>query len=65
MLEILINIYRQLNSSQSDITKYDIGGINFIYDNRRSYDLVIVFDGTTNFTSPDVLNAFKPFSMLR
>ena len=49
-------------ANQLDITKYDIGGINYIYDNLGDvyYDIVLVFDGTTNFTSPDVLNGFVP-----
>ncbi len=49
-------------ANQLDITKYDIGGINYIYDNLGDvyYDIVLVFDGTTNFTSPDVLNGFAP-----
>ena len=49
-------------SDQFAVTNYDIGGINFIYNNLNEvyYDIVLVFDGTTNFTSTDVLNGFIP-----
>ena len=49
-------------SDQFAVTNYDIGGINFIYNNLNQvyYDIVLVFDGTTNFTSTDVLNGFIP-----
>jgi len=47
---------------QETASQYDIGGINSIYGNLGAvyYDLVLVFDGTTNFTSPEVLNGFGP-----
>ena len=49
-------------SNQLDITRYDVGGINYIYNNLGDiyYDIVLVFDGTTNFTSTEVLNGFIP-----
>ena len=49
-------------ANQMDVTKYDIGGINYIYDNLGDvyYDIVLVFDGTNNFTSPGALNGFAP-----
>ena len=48
--------------NQLDRYDYDIGGINYIYDNLGDvyYDIVVVFDGSTNFISPDVLNGFSP-----
>ena len=48
--------------NQLDIIKSDIGGINYIYNNLGDvyYDIVLVFDGTTNFTSEYVLNGFVP-----
>ncbi len=48
--------------NQLDITKSDIGGINYIYNNLGDvyYDIVLVFDGTTNFTSSEALNGFTP-----
>ena len=49
-------------SNQSDVTQYDIGGINYIYDNLGDvyYDIVMVFDGTTNLFFRLVLNGFAP-----
>ena len=49
-------------TNQADVTNYDIGGINYIYNNLDSvyYDIVLVFDGSANFISPVVLNGFVP-----
>ena len=49
-------------TNQLDVTQYDIGGINYIYKNLSDvyYDIVLVFDGTTNFTSTAALNGFVP-----
>src|SRR5690606_32688737 len=48
-------------TNQSDVTTYDIGGINYIYDNLGFvyYDIVLVFDGSTNFTSSSILDGFS------
>jgi parallel beta-helix repeat protein len=56
------DLYPGTYSEQLDVTQYDIGGINYIYKNLGDvyYDIVLVFDGSTNFTSPEVLNGFEP-----
>ncbi|HSD63742.1 MAG TPA: LamG-like jellyroll fold domain-containing protein, partial [Ignavibacteriaceae bacterium] len=48
--------------NQNDVTDYDVGGINYIYSHLGPifYDIVLVFDGSANFTSPDILNAYTP-----
>jgi hypothetical protein len=53
-------------TNQIDVDKYDIGGINYIYNNLGdvNYDIVLVFDGSENFTSPDVLNGFEPSKLV-
>ena len=52
----------QSYTNQSDVTTYDIGGINFIYSHLSDvyYDIVLVFDGTEGFTSQQALNGFVP-----
>jgi parallel beta-helix repeat protein len=51
----------EYTGSQSDVTTYDVGGINYIYSHLGEiyYDIALVFDGSSNFTSPDILNGFK------
>ncbi len=49
-------------TDQSSVTNYDIGGINYMYSHLGdvNYDIVLVFDGSTNFTSVSNLNGFIP-----